>query len=257
MGEDDSQLTFGEHLEVLRRLLFRILAVVIGLAIVIFCFKSETFNILLAPKSSDFVTFQWINAALTRIGVNFALEDYDIQLINTELASQFMTHLSTSFILGALLASPYILFEVFRFITPALYDNEKRYSLPVAVAIYGLFIIGMLMSYYILIPISFRFLSTYQVDPQVANTIMLDSYISTFSSLTFLMGLIFELPIIIYILGKMGLLERDTMQSLRPYALILIMVAAAIITPPDIFTMILVTGPLYLLYELSILTLPK
>lgn len=257
MSEETSLLTFGDHLEVLRRMLFRIIGVALALSVVIFCFKTETFNILLAPKSSDFITFRWISSFMEAIGIDFHFEEYNVQLINTELASQFMTHLTTSFILGALLASPFILYELFRFVSPALYDSERKYSVLVALIIYTLFLLGLLMSYYILFPISFRFLATYQVNSAIINTITLDSYITTFISLTFLMGLVFELPVIMFVMGRMGFIDRETMRSLRPYALVVIMFAAAIITPPDIFTMVLVTVPLYLLYELSVLTLQK
>lgn len=256
-GNSETLMSFGGHLEVMRKMLFRIIAIILILSIIIFCFKEDTFNILLAPKNSDFNTFKWISEVLSKLGLDFQLEEYNIKLINTELSSQFMTHISTSFILASLLASPYIVFELFRFISPALYDNERKYSILFAILIYGLFILGLLMSYFILFPISFRFLATYQVDPEVVNTITLDSYISTFTSLTFLMGIVFELPIIIFILGKMGFVDDSVLKSCRPYALIAIMTISAIITPPDIFTLILVTIPLYSLYEISILTLPK
>lgn len=255
--QESGLLTFGGHLEIMRKMLFRILALIMILSIIIFCFKTETFSILLAPKSSDFITFQWISTLLNRIGIQFQFENYNISLINTELSSQFMTHLSTSFILGALLSSPFIVYELFKFISPALYDSERKYSVSIAFIIYALFIVGLLMSYYILFPISFRFLATYQVDPDVINTITLDSYISTFTSLTFLMGIVFELPIIVYVLGKMGFIDRVILKKYRPYALVAIMVISAIITPPDIFTLILVSIPLYGLYEISIWVLPQ
>lgn len=255
--EQSSLLTFGGHLEVLRKMLFRILSLILIFSIVIFCFKEETFNILLAPKSSNFDTFLWITNILHKIGFDIEFKEYNISLINTELSSQFMTHISTSVILATLLSSPYIVFELFKFISPALYDNERKYSIQVAIIIYTLFITGLLVSYYIIFPISFRFLATYQVDPDVINTITLDSYISTFTTLAFLMGVVFELPIIVFVLGKIGLIDASLMRKYRPYALVVIMIISAIITPPDIFTLLLVSLPLYGLYEISILTLPK
>ena len=249
-------MTFGGHLEVMRKMLFRIIALVMVLATIIFCFKTKTFDILLAPKSSNFATYRWISELLIRIGLDFQLEDYNINLINTELSSQFMTHITTSFQLGALLASPFIVFELFKFISPALYESERRYSMLVALIIYTLFILGLLMSYYILFPISFRFLATYQVNSEVINTITLDSYISAFANMAFLMGIVFEMPVIMYILMKMGFINAKMLKRYRPYALIIILVTSAIITPPDIFTLILVSIPLYGLYEVSILTLP-
>lgn len=251
------QMTFGGHLEVLRKMLFRILAVVITLAVFIFCFKKETFNILLAPHNSDFVTFRLIEDLLHSIGWNFNFDEYNIPLISTDLSAQFMTHITVSCLLGVLLASPYIVLELFRFISPALYESEKKYSYLFAIIIYFLFLIGLLMSYFVLFPISFQFLATYQVDESVNSTITLDSYISTFTTLTFIMGVVFQLPVFAFILGKMGMIDAEMLKTYRPYAFILIMIIAAIITPPDIFTLILVTIPIYALYELSILVLRK
>lgn len=168
-----------------------------------------------------------------------------------------MTHITVSCILAVLLASPYILFELFKFISPALYEREKKYSYLIAGIIYFLFILGLLMSYFVLFPISFQFLANYQVDEEIVNTITLDSYISTFTTLTFLMGIVFQLPVIAFILGKMGFIDASLLQEYRSYAFIIIMIIAAVITPPDIFTLILVTLPIYGLYELSILVLKR
>lgn len=250
-------LTFGGHLEVLRKMLFRIITIVIVLAAIIFCFKHETFSILLAPQNSNFCTFKLIEHWLQALGWNFHFVEYNIPLISTELSSQFMTHITVSCILAALLASPYIVLELFRFISPALYESEKKYSYVVAIVIYTLFIIGLLMSYFILFPISFQFLATYQVDESISSTITLDSYISTFTTLTFLMGIVFQLPVFAYILGKMGFIDADSLRNYRAYAFVIIMIIAAIITPPDIFTLILVTLPIYGLYEISILVLKR
>lgn len=246
-------MTFGGHLEVLRRMLFRILAVILILSIVVFCCKDWTFATLLAPSKSDFCLYRWIEQFLSFIGYTYHFEAFEINLIATDLSSQFMTHISTSLYLGALGASPYILFELFRYVSPALYDNERKYSIPILLIIYTLFIVGVLMSYYILFPVSLRFLGTYSVAEQVRSTITLDSYISTFVTLTLVMGVIFQLPIIAYFLAKIGILKSEWLAKYRQYAFIIIMVVAAIITPPDLMTLVLVTIPLYLLYEVSIL----
>lgn len=250
-------LTFGEHLDVLRKMLFRIILVVVVLGCIIFCFKTETFKILLAPHYYDFVTFRYIENLLHHLGWNFHFTEYDIPLISTELSAQFMTHITVSCILAILLASPYILFELFKFISPALYESEKKYSYLVAIIVYILFLLGLLMSYFILFPISFQFLATYQVDESITSTITLDSYISTFTTLTFLMGIVFQLPVFAFILGKMGFIDAGLLKKYRPYAFVLIMIIAAIITPPDLFTLILVTIPIYGLYEVSILVLKR
>lgn len=245
-------LTFGGHLEVFRQMLFRILAVAGVTAAVVFCFKDTTWWLLLAPSEWDFCTYRWIEKAVQAVGIDFRFEPYHVDLIATDLSSQFMTHITTAVTLGLLGTSPYILFELFRFISPALYDNERRYSVQVAGTIYLLFIAGVLMSYFVLFPISFRFLGTYSVSAKVVSTITLDSYISTFTSLTLLMGVVFQLPVIAFFVGKMGFVTSDILSQYRKHAFMAIMLVAAIITPPDMMTLILVTIPLYLLYEVSI-----
>lgn len=251
-GNDEQLMTFGGHLEVLRQMLFRILGVTIALAIIIFCFKETTFSILFAPSNSDFVTYKAIERLCAWVGWNFHFTPYDVAMINTELSSQFMTHLTTSLYLGLLGASPFIVVELFRFITPALYEDERRYSIIITAAVYTLFIAGVLMSYYLLFPFAFRFLGTYQVDARVVNQINLSSYISTFTTLTFLMGIVFQIPVITFFLAKMGIVNAEMMSHYRRHAVVLIALVAAIITPPDLLTLILVTFPMYLLYELSI-----
>ena len=254
---DPNLLTFGGHLEVLRRMVFRIIAVVMVLAVVIFCFKDKTFELLLAPSQWDFVTYRYIEKFLHHLGSNFTFNQFYINLIATELSSQFMTHISTALYLGLLGASPYILIELFRFITPALYENEKKYSVQVAITVYLLFIIGVLMSYFVLFPISFRFLGTYSVSGMVESNITLKSYISTFTTLTLVMGLVFQLPVIAFFLGKLEVVSSEMLRLYRKYAFLAIMVVAAIITPPDLMTLVLVTIPLYLLYEVSIFVLKR
>ena len=250
--EESGLLTFGGHLEVFRQMLFRILAVAGAIAIVVFCLKDITWRLLLAPSEWDFCTYRWIEETMQAVGIDFRFEPYHVDLIATDLSSQFMTHITTAVSLGLLGASPYILFELFMFISPALYDNERRYSVQVAGTIYLLFIAGVLMSYFVLFPISFRFLGTYSVSAKVVSTITLDSYVSTFTSLTLLMGVVFQLPVIAFFVGKMGFVTSDMLSQYRKHAFIAIMLVSAVITPPDIMTLVLVAIPLYLLYEVSI-----
>ena len=251
-SKNDEMLTFGGHLEVLRRMLFRIVAVAAAIAMVVFCFKETTWKVLLAPSEWDFCTYRWLESAMQAMGIDFHFEEFNVQMIATDLSSQFMTHISTAVYLGLLGASPYILYELFCFISPALYENERRYSVQVAGIIYVLFILGVLMSYFVLFPISFRFLGTYSVSAKVVSNITLDSYISTFVSLTLVMGIVFQLPVIAFFLGKMGVVTSSMLADYRKHSFIAIMLVAAIITPPDLMTLILVTIPLYLLYEVSI-----
>jgi sec-independent protein translocase protein TatC len=256
-SSDPNMLTFGGHLEVLRKMLFRIIAIVMVLAVAIFCFKEKTFELLLAPSQWDFITYRYIEKFLHLLGSEFTFNQFHINLIATELSSQFMTHITTALYLGLLGASPYILVELFRFITPALYENEKKYSVSVAATMYLLFIVGVLMSYFILFPISFRFLGTYSVSGMVESNITLKSYISTFTTLTLVLGLVFQLPVIAFFLGKLEIISSDQLKHYRKYAFIVIMIVAAVITPPDLMTLVLVTIPLYFLYEISILVLKR
>lgn len=156
-------LPFSGHLEVLRWMLFRIIAVAGTLGIVIFCFKNITWKLLLAPSEYTFCTYKGIESILSAVGVDFHFAPFDVDLVATDLSSQFMTHITTSLYLGLLGTSPYVMFELFRFISPTLYENERKYSVQIVVIVYILFIIGVLMSYYVLFPISFRFLGTYSV----------------------------------------------------------------------------------------------
>lgn len=245
-------LTFGGHLEVLRRMLFRIIAVAGIISLVIFCFKDITWKLLLAPSEYSFATYKWIENTMSVLGFDFHFDPFAVDLIATDLSSQFMTHITTSLYLGLLGASPYIMFELFRFVSPALYENEKKYSVQVVVIVYLLFIVGVLMSYYVLFPISFRFLGTYSVAERIHSTITLDSYISTFTTLTLLMGVVFQLPVIAFALAKLGFITSDMLSHYRKHSFLIIMFVAAVITPPDLMTLILVTLPLYLLYEISI-----
>ncbi len=245
-------LTFGGHLEVLRQMLFRILGVAAVIAVVVFCFKDTTWRLLLAPSEWDFCTYRWLERAMQAMGFDFHFEEFHVSMIATDLSSQFMTHITTAVYLGLLGASPYILYELFRFISPALYENERKYSVQVAGIIYVLFLLGVLMSYFVLFPISFRFLGTYSVSAKVVSNITLDSYVSTFVSLTLVMGVMFQLPVIAFFLGKMGIVTSAMLADYRKHSFIVIMIVAAIITPPDLMTLILVTIPLYLLYEVSI-----
>ncbi len=250
---NDNLLTFGGHLEVLRRMLFRILAVVGVFAAVIFCAKDTTWQLLLAPSEWNFVTYRHIEKLAHAIGLSdFHFSEYHVELIATELSCQFMTHITTALTLGLLAASPYVLYELFCFISPALYEHERKYSVRICVIIYVLFILGVLMSYYVIFPISFNFLGNYSVSERIHSTITLSSYISTFTTLTFLLGLVFQLPVIAFALAKMGFLSAGMLTTYRKHAFLIILVVAAVITPPDVMTQILVTIPLYALYEVSI-----
>lgn len=246
-----SELTFWEHLDELRSVIIRILAVVFVALIVAFCFKDVMFAVLLAPQHPDFVTYRWMDGFMPG-----SLQH--IQLINTELAQQFLIHIKAAACVGVIAVSPYVLYECFRFISPALYQNEWRCAVWIVVGSYVMFMLGMLFSYFVIFPFTFRFLGTYQVDPDVVNTITLESYMSTLLAITLMLGLVFQMPVLSWILGRVGLIDRSMMRRCRRHVIVGILVAAAIITPTsDAFTLLLVSVPMYLLYELSIFLVKK
>ena len=250
---DDGLLTFGGHLEVLRWVLVRIVAVAGEIAVVVFCLKDTTWRLLLAPSESGFVTYRWVERVVRCVDPDFSLGTFHVELISTDLSSQFVTHLSTSLYLGLLGASPYILYELFRFVSPALYADERRQSRLIVAVVYALFLAGVLVSYFVLFPVSFRFLGTYSVAERVRNTINLSSYVGTFTTLTLLMGVVFQLPVVAFVLAKVGLVDAPLLARYRRHAFLVILIVAAVITPTaDAITLGLVTAPLYLLYEASI-----
>lgn len=247
------KLTFSEHLDELRMVLTKVACAIVAFMILVFCFKDEVFRFLLGPCETDFATFDILRKVLSNFKGDVTIYPDNIELITTDISSQFMAHLSVSFYLGIMLASPYILYELMRYVAPGLYDKEKKYAYRMLTTVYFLFFLGMVVSYYVLFPISCRFLATYSVSPDVKALISLDSYMSLFISLTILMGVVFQLPVIALSLAKMGLIDGHMMKKYRRHAFILIVVIAAIITPPDILTLIIVSLPLYILYEASIL----
>lgn len=251
--ESDNMQTFGEHLDVLRKMLFRIVMLSFSIAFVVFFFKDTIFEYLLAPCTSNFVTFDFVNKILTLLGDSGEIYSNQMELIATDLPSQLLAHMSMSLYIGILLSSPFIIYEMFKYISPALYENEKKYSYRIVVAAYSLFVIGLLVSYFVLFPISCRFLASYSVSEHVKTMVTIDSYISTFVSLTFLMGIVFQLPVLSFFLAKVGIIDASLMVEYRKHAFVLILLVAAIITPPDVMTLIIVSLPLYVLYELSII----
>ena len=235
-------LTFWDHLDVLRASLIRMAIVVTGFTVVAFLMKDTLFSIVLAPRSSHFVTYQLLGA-----------EDFTLHLMNTGLTEQFMIHVRTALYAGVLLASPYILYELFRFVSPGLYANERRYTVWIVGAAYLMFIIGTFVNYFVVFPMTVHFLGTYQVSPDVANMLTLQSYIDTLLGMSLIMGVVFELPVVCAVMGRMGLITNRMMTAYRRHAIVAILVVAAIITPTtDIFTLMVVSLPIYLLYELSI-----
>lgn len=180
--------------------------------------------------------------------------DFLVKLINTGLAEQFIIHMKATLCAGILCASPYILYQLFRFVSPALYVNERKYVVRVVGGGYAMFALDVAVSYFLIFPLTFRFLGTYQVSGEVENIIALQSYISTLMTMSLAMGLVFEIPILSWLFAKLGLLSDGFMRKYRKHAIVVILVVAAIITPTsDVFTLSLVALPMWLLYEVSIL----
>ena len=243
----EQKATFWEHLDVLRWTIIRSLVVVVAFAVVAFCMKEWLFAMVLAPRSSDFITFRLMGT-----------EPFSISLMNTGLTEQFMTHIRTAAYVGLLFGSPYVLYQLFRFVSPGLYQNERRAAYWIVASAYLMFMVGTLVCYFIIFPLTVRFLGTYQVSADVANMLTLQSYIDTLISMCLVIGVVFELPVVCAILGKMGLVSGSLMRHYRRHAIVVILVVAAIITPTtDIFTLMVVSLPIWLLYEVSILIVPQ
>ena len=236
-------LTFWDHLDELRSVIIRIIVISVLAALVAFFLKDELFAIVLAPRTSDFITFRLMG-----------VEPFSIHLMNTGLTEQFMIHMKTAFYAGIVVASPYIIYQLFRFVSPALYDNERKYATELVSSGYLMFMLGTLLNYFLIFPLTVKFLGTYQVSDDVANMLTLQSYMDTLLMMSLVMGIVFELPVVSWLLGKMGLINANMMLTWREHAIVAILVVSAIITPTtDAFTLFVVALPIWLLYELSIL----
>ena len=234
-------MSFWDHLDVLRGTLFRSALSVLLVSIVMFCFKTFLFEkIILAPSRPDFFLYKILGGNVS------------MQLINTEVSAQFFVHLKVSFICGFVIAFPYIIYEIWKFIAPALYDNEMRSVRKAFLGSALLFYAGVATGFCLIFPVTLSFFQGYTVSDTIANTVTLNSYISMFSSMVILFGIVFEFPVLIAILSNMGIVTKDTLKKYRKYAFVGVLIVSAIITPADPFSMLIAAAPLYLLYELSV-----
>lgn len=239
--------TFWDHLDELRSVIIRSLVATVLFGTVAFCLKDWLFQIVLGPCQADFPVYRLIGA-----------EPFQLHLINTELTEQFSAHLRMSVYVGLLLASPYILYELFRFVSPGLYANERRAGLWVVCSAYVMFVLGTVLNYLVMLPMTVRFLGTYQVSADVDNMLTLRSYVDTFIMMSLALGAVFELPVVCVILGRLGLIDAGIMRRYRRHAIVAILVVAAIITPTtDVLSLLVVSLPIWLLYEISIFLLRK
>lgn len=241
-NDNDAGLTFWEHLDVLRSSLIRIIVAACVAGVVAFCLKEPLFGIVLAPAHSDFFLYRLVGAA-----------PFDIHLINTGLTEQFMIHMKVALMAGVLIASPYILYVLFSFVSPALYANERRVSVRLVGSAYVMFLIGVAVNYLVLFPLTVRFLGTYQVSPGVDNMLTLSSYVDTLLMMSLVFGIMFEIPIVSWLLARFGMLRARWMCRFRRHAVVVVLIVAAVVTPTsDVFTLLIVSLPIWLLYELSI-----
>ncbi|MFI3287122.1 MAG: twin-arginine translocase subunit TatC [Rikenellaceae bacterium] len=248
--------TFWEHLDDLRSVIVRVVVGVLVFAVAAFFFKDFLFGLILAPSDGDFITYRILGDVaqfFSDTSSGEAVGDFSVKLISTQLMGQFSAHIKMAFYTGFLIIFPYILFELFRFVSPALYRKERMYTARILSSSYIMFMIGVAFSYFVVFPLTFRFLGTYQVSSVVENQIVLDSYIGTLLMMNLIMGLVFEIPILSLLFAKLGLLSAAYMTKFRRHAIVILLVISMVITPTaDIVTLLMVATPMYLLYELSI-----
>lgn len=249
------EMSFLEHLEELRWHIIRSVMAVMVMAVVAFVMKDFIFSkVIFKPKTPDF----WTNRMFAQFGDFIGSEaikinQSDLQLISIKMAGQFLTHIWTALIAGFIVASPIVFFEFWRFIKPALYENEKKYASGAVFFTTVLFLLGVLFGYYLIVPLSIHFLGSYSISGEVVNQININSYISTVSSISLASGVVFLLPIFVFFLSKVGLLTPEFMKRYRKHSYVVMLLLSAIITPPDVFSQIMVAFPLVFLYEIGII----
>lgn len=241
------EMTFWDHLEDLRKCIFRMLAVFATAVIALFFFKTLLFeDVVLAPSKPDFFLYRLLGA------------DFSMTLVNIEVAAQFLIHMKITFISALILTFPFIIYEAWKFIAPALYEKEKK-AVSFAFAFASvLFYAGVAVGYLIVFPLMLNFFAGYQVSPDIPNTFSLTSYISLFTSLVLTFGIVFEFPTVVAVLSSLKILNKESLKAFRKHALCIVLILAAVITPSgDPFSLMVVSVPLYLLYEFSILICRK
>ena len=249
------EMSFLDHLEELRWHLIRATLAVVIVGFLAFMAKDFIFDtIIFGPKKADFVTYEFFCKISQTLGLDdsFCTEELPFQIQSRTMAGQFSAHIWTAIWAGFIIAFPYVLYEFWRFISPGLYDNEKKNARGFIVIASLLFFMGVAFGYYVISPLSINFLASYQVSPEVHNDIDLSSYIATVRASVISCGLIFELPIIIFFLTKIGLVTPEFLKKYRKVALVIVLILSAVITPPDIASQIVVSIPILILYEVSI-----
>lgn len=253
----ESEMSFFDHIDVLRKHLIRAVAVIALFTAGAFYYTDFIFNsIIMGPKNPQFWTYRMMCKLVEKypsIGQDFCITKIDAKIINTEMAGQFTLQLNSCVMVGIILGIPYLLFELWLFVKPALHDTERKSASGFVMFASFLFFLGIMFGYFIICPLSVNFLTNFTVSPDIQNTFTIDSYLSSVMTLTLGSGVIFQLPVIIFILSKMGIMTPAFMRASRRYSTVLILIVAAVVTPTaDPYTMLIVAMPLFLLYELSI-----
>ena len=247
---NEAEMSFLDHLESLRWHLVRSVIALIVLSIIAFLNKSFVFDtVIMGPKKVDFWTYRMMCAISDAI----CIEDIPFIIMNINMSGQFTNHIFVSLIAGFIVAFPYICWEVWRFVKPALYVSESKYAKGIVFFSSMLFVGGVLFGYYIIAPLAINFLGSYQVSEEVVNQINLGSYMTTIASISLACGVVFQLPVVTYFLAKLGLIGPSIMRKYQRHSFVVSLILAAIITPPDVISQILVALPLLILYQLSIL----
>ena len=241
------EMTFWDHLDDLRRILIRVALALLGVTLVLFCFKNFLFDdVILAPSRSDFFLYRLLGTKLS------------LELVNIEVTAQFMIHMKVTFVCALILIFPYMVYQFWKFVAPALYDNEKKTIKGAFSFASILFYIGLAVGYCVILPVMLNFFAGYQVSAEVPNTFSLSSYISLLTSTVLIFGIVFEFPTVILVLSGLGMVTRNTLRTYRRHAICIVVILAAVITPSgDPFSLLVCSVPLYILYEFSVLICRK
>lgn len=254
-GEEEKEMSFLDHLEELRWHIVRALGATIILTIASFIMAKWIFhNIIFAPARTDFATFQWLCQIGKAVNLEekLCIDEIPLKIQSRYMTGQFTMHLTSSFIIGLIISFPYVAWEIWRFIKPGLHPSERKYSRGAVAAISFLFFLGVAFGFYVMAPLAVYFLANYQISDLIVNEFDITSYVSTITTLVLGSGLLFQLPIVVYFLSQVGIVTPQFLRQYRKHALVIILIIAAIVTPPDPLSQTLISVPLVLLYEFSI-----
>lgn len=252
--EEEEGMSFLDHLEALRWHLFRSISAILIFTVIAFVAKSFVFGIvILGPSKVDFVTYRWLCSLSDYLGIPpLCIDELPFTIQSRQMTGQFSMHVTSSLVVGFIASFPYVFWEVWRFISPGLYDQEKNAARGAVFFVSTLFFLGAAFGYFILSPLSINFLSNYQLDPSILNEFDISSYVSTLTMLVLASAIMFQLPVVVYFLAMSGLVTSGMLISYRRHSIVVILILAAIITPPDVISQILIAMPILVLYEAGI-----